>query len=348
MNYSLMIFIRKVAFLVPTSYLQKFLFAKINAPTLRHNKFQTNWNLLSDILYDLFSESLYLQRVPVLPVISLEGKQINMPIQKLLNLEKSFLITPEGETIKLSYIHQQEYIKIHRSSSFSKFNTSRYIDEFTNATTVLAIRCGGKKVGLNKNLKDIERIRFISQIKVQLEPSKRITDIAEKISNQLKDYYFLSYQNPFSFAYTGQVNNLQDLINEIGFLYPKKYNILKPLISGQGLLDNLMKIYPEGSRLYIASQLSEAMKQELLMPLQRCYDIFEANDFLELANLNLSQSPIDKVELEILEECIQKKSLHAMSVKFLPLWDYPSGWESIVRKPSEKPQGFSEGLAYRQ
>ena len=342
-----MILIKKIAFLVPVSYLRKFLFADTNIPVSLHNEFRTNWNLSSDILCDLFSESLYLQRIPILPAISLGKEQVNLPIQKLLDLEKSFLITPEGEVIKLIYINQQDYMRTHRSSSFYKFTAARDIDERINTATVLAIRYGKKKIGSNRDQKNIGRTRFLSQVKVHLEPAKRIIDITDKISNRLKDFYFLSYHNPFPFPYTGKINNLQDLIDEIGFLYRKKYDILKPLISGQGLLENLVKIYPKDSKLYITSKLSESMKQELFTPLQKYYDVFEANDFPELAKLRCSQSSIDGIELEILEEGIQKSSLHAINIRFLPLWDYPSDLEDIVKKSSGNVQSSSEGLAYR-
>ena len=235
---------------------------------------------------------------------------------------------------------------MHQIFSFSKFTLSDYIDESTNASVVLAVRHGRYNHDLSQGLKSIERVRFISQIRdqVHLEPVKRITDAIEKISTRMKNYYFLSYQNPFSLPHIGRINNLQDLINEIGFLYPKKHAILKPLISGQGLLKNLTGIYPEGSKLYIASQLPKAIKLELFTPLQQHYDVFEANDFLELTHLNLSPSPIDEIELEIHEEGIRERSMRAMDIKFLPQWSYPFDWEDIVKESSENRQGFSEGL----
>ena len=299
------------------------------------------------MLCNLFSEALYLQRIPILPTILLGERQGNVSIKNLLDLEKSFLITPKGERIKLTWVHQNDYIKMHQISSYFKYTLSDYIDESTNMSAVLAIRHGRNGNDLSQGIKSIERILFIAQVQVHLEPVKRIAEAIENISNKMKDYYFLSCQNPFSFTNIGSINNLQDLVNEVGFFYPKKYNILKSLISGQGLLENIAKVYPKGSKIYIASRLPEEIKQELFTPLRHYYDIFEANDFLALNNLNTSQPLMSDMELEVLEEGIQKRSMRALNIRFLPKWDYPSDWEEIVMQSSRDLQNFSEGLIYR-
>ena len=74
---------------------------------LLEHKCQTNWGSLNDMLCDLFSEALYLQRIPILPTICLGEKHITVAIRELLDLGKSSLMTPTGEIVELTWIEQK-------------------------------------------------------------------------------------------------------------------------------------------------------------------------------------------------------------------------------------------------
>ena len=296
-------------------------------------------------MMDLIKESMDLNSTAIIFPFKIErnhnfGKEVcHSSAEDYYNLSDSYYITAEGEKKKIKYIHAKDFLKIrnyYRILFFQQYETIHW--------------AGGNKNIINVRLRDPEvehltkstespNIRFFeysdrTQIHLCLADSLRKK--AESVTATLGEYYLLQIRKPWDKHIPYNEEFMRKKITDweifhkyragrgigrfqkeiIAFGNQQSCDILRDFTYGEGLRKQLLKIFPQGSNLYIMSNIWPPSDEDYFGPLRRSFKVYRYYDFQELAQL-MEGEKCNTAQLKLIEKRLQDQSADNLILDFI-------------------------------
>ena len=132
---------------------------------------------------------------------------------------------------------------------------------------------------------------------VHLQLSEALNSIVEETRTELDSYCFLQWRTLWDSNVPVRVTGRDPWdaqeravrvaamdVEQDGF-YREQWPLLRHFVDGEGLCRQLVKIFPRGSKLYIASNLWRPHDEAYFGPLRALYRVYRCYDFPQLARL---------------------------------------------------------------
>ena len=296
-------------------------------------------NHIRSNIHGLVAEAYYLRRIPILAPINLpDFHNLDCHVEEkcfsdYFNLSESFLkIGDEKMTLEYA-LPEDVVIEQNRIQSIKLVDGHEVIPDDINRHCDLIIR---EKYSSHRMLpgsyKDSEVAKIYYKSSLYLQPRRDLLEAAEIITRQLGEFFFLFCRMPWDSCKINFKKNIHDYM-----IYhdATKYAIFEHFMTGEGLSRQLMKIFPKGGKLYIASNLWPPRDKDLFDPLKKYYDVYRYYDFLELEHFADLTKKVgnNTAKLQLIEETIQKKSNRIFGVHYWGLWSYDNSLKNLIAMP---------------
>ena len=285
----------------------------------------------------LIQEAQYLGRTIVLPSLTVPpvhnlGRRVVSAIGEYYDLSRSHVRLADGREVVPKYIEYRDFIRRRdvpplRSGRF--FTRSEKIDRQTSERYPLIVRYAD---GHEFWLPLFSRHSFTVGTTVHLQLSEALNKIAEKTRTELDSYCFLQWRTLWDpnipVRATGRESqdarppwDAQDAAvraavmstsNHDGF-YREQWPLLRHFVDGEGLCRQLAKVFPRGSKLYIAANLWRPHDEVYFGPLRALYRVYRCYDFPQLARL--AEGPErNTAKLNLIENSLGEHAAHRLKV----------------------------------
>ena len=281
-------------------------------------------------LETLIQEAQYLGRTVVLPSLTVPrshnlGRRVVSAIGEYYDLSRSHVRLADGREVVPKYIECRDFIRRRdvpplRSGRF--FAPGERIDRQTSERYPLIVRYadGNKFWPLFFSMHG-----FRVGTTVHLQLSEVLNSIVEETRTELDSYCFLQWRTLWdrhvSFPVTGrkswdaQEKAVKAVVSRAGFFgfVRKQWPLLRHFVDGEGLCRQLVKIFPRGSKLYIASNLWKPHDEAYFGPLRALYRVYRCYDFPQLASL--AEGPgRNTSKLNLIENSLGEHAAHRLKV----------------------------------
>ena len=300
----------------------------------------------------LIQEAQYLGRTVVLPSLTVPpvhnlGRRVVSAIGEYYDLSRSHVRLADGREVVPKYIEYRDFIRRHdvpplRSGHF--FASGEKIDRRTSERYPLIARyADGNKFWPPF----FSRHGFTVGTTVHLQLSEALNKIVEETRTELDSYCFLQWRTLWDpnipVRVTGRESwDAQDAAvraavmstsNHDGF-YREQWPLLRHFVDGEGLCRQLVKIFPRGSKLYIAANLWRPHDEVYFGPLRALYRVYRCYDFSQLARL--AEGPErNTAKLNLIENIIGEHAAHRLKVH--PGW---KGWLAEMQRIVDLPDSI--------
>ena len=278
----------------------------------------------------LIQEAQYLERTIVLPSLTVPlahnlGRRVVSAIGEYYDLSRSHVRLADGREVVPKYIEYQDFIRRRdvpplRSGRFFAFNER--IDRQTSERYPLIVRYAD---GNDFWPPFFSRHSFRVGTTVHLQLSEALNKIVEKTHTELDSYCFLQWRALWDpnvpIRVTGrepwdaQEEAVREVVARDGFsgLFREQWPLLRHFVDGEGLCRQLVKIFPRGSKLYIAANIWRPHDEVYFGPLRALYRVYRCYDFPQLARL--AEGPErNTAKLNLIENSLGEHAAYRLKV----------------------------------
>ena len=276
----------------------------------------------------LIQEAQYLGRTIVLPPLSVPahhnlGRHVVSSVGEYYDLSRSHVRLADGQEVVPKYIEYRDFIRRRDVPPFrsAKFVThgeeidrranERYplIVRYTDGNAVKSSFSPGYSLGAWEN--------------VHLQVSETLSRMAEDTSTGLDRYCFLQWRLPWDGhiplrlewrePWDAQGAVRAKMATRTDTLARRKWHVVRHFMDGESLCRQLPKIFPRGSKLYIAANIWRPYDEAYFGPLRRLYRVYRCYDFPQLARL--AEGPERNTsKLNLIENIIGDQAAHRLHV----------------------------------
>ena len=277
----------------------------------------------------LIQEAQHLGRIVVLPSLTVPavhnlGRRVVSAIGEYYDLSRSHVQLADGREVVPKYIEYRDFIRRRdvpplRSGRF--FAPGEKIDMQTSERYPLIVRYAD---GYDFWPPFFSRHGFRVGTTVHLQLSEALNSIVEKTRTELDCYCFLQWRTLWDSNVPVRVTgrepwDAQDravrdaAMDEHGGFYRNLWPLLRHFVDGEGLCRQLIKIFPRGSKLYIAANLWRPHDEVYFGPLRALYRVYRCYDFPRLARL--AEGPErNTAKLNLIENSLGEHAAHRLKV----------------------------------
>ena len=282
----------------------------------------------------LIQEAQYLGRTIVLAPLLVPsehnlGRRVVSAIGEYYNLSRSQVRLADGREVVPQYIEYRDFIRSRDTPPFRSakfFGPGEEIDRRTGERYPLIVRYVLPSTIFTGSWPLSSSLRsFIGETKVRLQVSEALSRMAEDTATALDSYCFLQWRAPWDpnvpFRVTGREPwDAQDrdvraeaMRSGSDKLLRKQWSLSRHFVDGEGLCRQLVKIFPRGSKLYIAANLWRPHDEAYFGPLRALYRVYRCYDFPQLARL--AEGPErNTAKLNLIENSIGEHAAHRLKV----------------------------------
>ena len=288
------------------------------------------------ILADLIKESMDSNSTAIIFPFKITrnhnfGKRCHSDPESYYNLSASYYITPEGEKKKIRYIYAKDFLKIrncYRVNIFHKGETICSTKENRKNIVNISYRSVNHFLMNSKGLSSKRNVVFREYddgSQVHLPLADALIKKIELVSETLGKYYLLCVRLPWDVHTSYSPEKLK---KEITFRGDKKsYDTLRDCTYGENLRKKLIKIFPQGSNLYIMSNLWRPFDEDYFGPLRRSFKVYRYYDFPELIEFTEGEK-CNTAQLKLIEMQLLNRSTDNLTLDYLN-YLRPKGNESL-------------------
>ncbi len=301
---------------------------------MKYVTFDAGIDHLTYNLKGLLLEAFYLNATAMIFPIRISpahnfGKTINNSVEEYYNLSKSYITITRGKRKKLSYISLKNLSQIRGRYRVRVFDIKKgAVPKEINENTIiiryldpayLTVRVTHR---LQKDYPAKVLYRKSSvyrKASVNLKFSDQVVSDAWKVSANLGKYYCLMCRFPWDEYGPFSMSRLKKYVNDYYLRYPRyrpMCDMIRHFLSAEDLRQRLLEIFPQGSKLYIASNLWQPYEEEHFRPLASSFKIYFSYDFPEIASMGLRENP-DTSKLKLIEKLLVKDSIDHLAITYL-------------------------------
>ncbi len=170
---------------------------------------------------------------------------------------------------------------------------------------------------------------FYRRTELYLQTAAPLVTIARETIAKLGHYHFLSCRLPWD---DHRKFDKADAERMIAKWNPKYYPVLKHFLSGEDLCRQLVKKFPPGTDIYVASNLWKPNDADYFAPLRKTYRVSRCYDFPRLAAMAdpAGQNPNPNTAgLYLIENMIKSKASPKLSLHFLDETKFDKSWAEV-------------------
>ena len=278
----------------------------------------------------LLQEAQYLGRTIVLAPLTVSashnlGRYLVSAVGEYYDLSRSHVRLADGREEVPKYIEYRDFIRRRdvppfRSAKF--FARGEKIDRQTSERYPLIVRQVNND-GFGSPSFSGYGVR--AETKVHLQVSEALSRMAEDTCTALDSYCFLQWRAlwdsnvPFRvmgrepWDAQGAVRANAVSTGYLDGVFRKRWPLLRHFVDGEGLCRQLAKVFPRGSKLYIAANLWRPHDEAYFGPLRALYRVYRCYDFPRLARL--AEGPErNTAQLNLIENIIGEHAAHRLKV----------------------------------
>ena len=285
-------------------------------------------------LKTLIKEAQYLERTIVLaplavPSVHNLGRYIVSAVGEYYDLSRSHVRLADGREVMPKYIEYRDFIRRRDTPPFRSakfFAPGEEIDRRTCERYPLIVRYVQPSTSFARSWPLSSSLRsFIGETKVCLQVSEVLSRMAKDTCTALDSYCFLQWRAPWDsnipLRVTGREPwDAQDRAVRAEAVrsgsdgsFRKQWSLLRHFIDGEGLCRQLAKVFPRGSKLYIAANLWRPHDEAYFGPLRALYRVYRCYDFPQLASF--AEGPERNTsKLNLIENIIGEHAAHRLKV----------------------------------
>ena len=284
-------------------------------------------------LKTLIKEAQYLGRTIVLAPLAVPsehnlGRRIVSAVGEYYDLSSSHVRLADGREVMPKYIEYRDFIRSRDTPPFRSakfFAPGEEIDRRTSERYPLIVRYVDSSTSINRAWPSFFSLQgFSAEAKVHLQVSEALSRMAEDTCTALDSYCFLQWRAPWDsnvpYRVMGRAPwDAQGAVRveaaraRLDGAFRKRWPLLRHFIDGEGLCRQLAKIFPRGSRLYIAANIWRPHDEAYFGPLRALYRVYRCYDFPQLARL--AEGPErNTAKLNLIENSIGEHAAHRLKV----------------------------------
>ena len=248
------------------------------------------------------------------------GKRCHSDPESYYNLSDSYYITPEGEKKKIRYIRAKDFLKIRNCYRVNHIQSGKTIRSTqSNRKNIVNISYRSVNYFLKKT-KKLSKIRNASLheyddgSQIYLPLADALIKKIELVSETLGKYYLLRVRLPWDDNTPYSSEKLKKGI--ISWGDQKSYVTLQDWTYAESLREKLVKVFPEGSNLYIMSNLWPPFDEDYFGPLRRSFKVYRYCDFPELIEFTEGEK-CNTAQLKLIEMQLQDRSMDSLTLDYL-------------------------------
>ena len=273
-------------------------------------------------LKTLIKEAQYLERTIVLAPLTVPsehnlGRRIVSAVGEYYDLSRSHVRLADGREVMPKYIEYRDFIRSRDTPPFRSakfFAPGEEIDRRTGERYPLIVRYVQPSTIFTGSWPLSSSLRsFIGETKVHLQVSEALSRMAEDTCAALDSYCFLQWRAPWD-SHVPPPRLRSGARRWEGHYYQRRYrNVAEHFMDAEGLCRQLVKVFPRGSKLYIAANLWRPYDEAYFGPLRRLYRVYRCYDFPQLARL--AEGPERNTsKLNLIENIIGEHAAHRLKV----------------------------------
>ena len=282
-------------------------------------------NHTTAILSDLIKESIDSKAIAIMFQFKITrnhnlGKRCHSDPESYYNLSASYYITREGEKKDIRYIHAKDFLKIRDCYRLNRFQPGETIySTIENRKNIVNIpnRNVNHFLMNSKGLSSKRNVVFREYddgSQVHLPLADALIKKIELVSETLGKYYLLRVRLPWDRNTPYSHEKLRKGIISMGG--QKAYDTLCDWTYAESLREKLVKIFPEGSNLYIMSNLWPPFDEDYFGPLRRSFKVYRYYDFPELIEFTEDEK-CNTAQLKLIEEQLQDRGMDSLTLDYL-------------------------------
>ena len=279
------------------------------------------------IMADLIKESMDSNSTAIIVPFKITrnhnfGKRCHSDPESYYNLSDSYYITPEGEKKKIKYIHVNNFLKIRNCYRVKHFGQGEIIcSTKENQRNIVNIPDRHTDYFFKRSfeLPKISNMAFVGYddgSQVYLPLADALIKKIELVSETLGKYYLLRVRLPWDENTPYSHEKLKRIILRKSQKSQQSYDIFLDWTYAEGLREKLVKIFPQGSNLYIMSNLWPPFDEAYFGPLRRSFKVYRYCDFPELIEFTEGEK-CNTAQLKLIEEQLQDRSMDSLYLDYL-------------------------------
>ena len=270
----------------------------------------------------LIQEAQYLERTIVLapltvPSVHNLGRRVASAVGDYYDLSRSHVRLADGRAVVPKYIEYRDFIHRRdvppfRSGKF--FARGEKIDRRANERYPLIVRYVDSHFPFDPTWLPFFLLRgAMTETKVYLQVSEALSRMAEDTCAALGSYCFLQWRAPWD-SHVPPPRLRSGARRWRGYYYQNEHrDVVEHFMDAEGLCRQLPKIFPRGSKLYIAANIWRPYDEEYFGRLRELYRVHRCYDFPQLARL--AEGPeCNTVKLNLIENIIGEHAAHRLKV----------------------------------
>ena len=294
-------------------------------------------------MIDLIKESIDLNSTAVILPFQLAsvhnlGKEYYSTSDIYYNLSDSYYVTPAGEKKNIRVIQAKDFLKMrnwYRVRFFCQYETMHPAKETGNTINV-RWRDDVEHLEKRPENPNILFFEYNDGTQIHLCLADDLINKVESVSSTLGEYYLLRVRMPWD----GHTPYNKELLKKkimdwemvhrnraaqgigrgqkeaIAFGNQQSYDTLQDWTYGEGLREQLLKIFPRGSNVYIMSNLWKPFDEDYFGPLRSSFKVYRYYDFPELVQLAEGEKP-NTAQLKLIEMQLQEQSTDSLTLDYL-------------------------------
>ena len=253
----------------------------------------------------------------IVPSVHNLGRHVVSAVGEYYDLSRSHVRLADGRAVVPKYIEYRDFIRRRdvppfRSAKF--FAPGEEIDRRANERYPLIVRYAEGSFPFDLAWPSFFSLRGVmAETKVYLQVSEALSRMAEETCTALDRYCFLQLRAPWD-SHVPCRDLDHALGGGMGIIYKRKHrNVVRHFMNGEGLCWQLAKIFPRGSKLYIAANIWRPYDEAYFGPLRTLYRVYRCYDFPQLASL--AEGPErNTAKLNLIENSIGEHAAHRLKV----------------------------------
>ena len=289
----------------------------------------------------LLIEALYLGRTAILPPMHIPaahnlGRSLKVLISEYYDLSKSYAVLPDTLRVPLSYIEYRDFWRganaIFPLRSALIFRNRKKISRQETQRYRIVVRHCNPWVRMPYEVPQTASFfKFQEETQIHLQVADVLRQQAEEVRAALGNYYFFQWRAPWDSHVPPPRSGSGARPWEGGCYQSEHRNVVRHFMDAEGLGRQLAKIFPRGSKLYIAANIWRPYDEEYFGRLQELYRVYRCYDFPQLARL--AEGPErNTAKLNLIENIIGEHAAHRLKVH--PGW---KGWLAEMQRIVDLP-----------
>ncbi len=273
-------------------------------------------------LVDLIKESIDLNSTAIIFPFKINpqhnfGREADSTPDIYYNLSDSYYVTPTGEKKKIRVIHAKDFLKMWSYYRVRFFCQGKTIPPTKENRKNMINVC--HRYSYVKHFKRLpgnvngELYEYPDGTQIHLRLANVLIKKAESVLQTLGEYYLLRVRMPWD----GHIPYSHERLKTemISWGNQQSYDTLREWAYGEGLHEQLLKIFPRGSNVYIMSNLWRPFDEDYFGPLRRSFKVYRYYDFPELVQLAEGEK-CNTGQLKLIEREFQKQSTDSLTLDY--------------------------------